>query len=66
MTRLITQMYFEGDPLLEFDPIHNGAPEDARERMIGKFSLELTEEAYALAYRWDIVLRGPKATLFED
>ena len=66
MTRLVTQMYFEGDPLLEFDPIYNGPPDEARKRMIAKFSLDLTEEAYALAYRFDIVLRGPKATPFED
>jgi protocatechuate 3,4-dioxygenase beta subunit len=66
MTRLVTQMYFEGDPLLEFDPIYNGPPDDARKRMIAKFSLDLTEEAYALAYRFDIVLIGPKATPFED
>ena len=62
MTRLVTQMYFEGDPLLEFDPIYRGPPDEARKRMIADFSLDDTEEGFALAYRWDIVIRGPKAT----
>ena len=66
MTRLVTQMYFEGDPLIAFDPIYQGPPEARRNRMVANFSMELTEEFYALAYRWDIVLRGPNATLFED
>ena len=62
MTRLVTQMYFEGDPLLQYDPIYNGPPDEARKRMIADFSLNDTEEGFALAYRWDIVIRGPKAT----
>ena len=62
MTRLVTQMYFEGDPLLEFDPIYKGPPDEARKRMIADFSLNDTESGFALAYRWDIVIRGPKAT----
>lgn len=62
MTRLVTQMYFEGDPLLEFDPIYRGPPDEARKRMIADFSLNDTESGFALAYRWDIVIRGPKAT----
>ncbi|MCH2387201.1 MAG: protocatechuate 3,4-dioxygenase subunit beta [Opitutales bacterium] len=66
MTRLVTQMYFEGDPLLPFDPIYNAAPDDARTRLIAAFSLDLTEQGFALGYRWDIVIRGPKATPFED
>lgn len=66
LTRLVTQMYFPGDPLLEIDPIYNSAPEGARERMISSFSLENTEPEYALAYEWDIVLRGRSATPMED
>ena len=66
MTRLVTQMYFEGDPLLAFDPIYQGPPDEARKRMIADFSLDITEEGFALGYRWDIILRGPKATPFED
>lgn len=66
MTRLVTQMYFEGDPLLQYDPICASASEEARVRMIADFSLEHTEEGFALGYLWDIVIRGPKATPFED
>ena len=66
MTRLVTQMYFEGDPLLEYDPIYKGPPDEARKRMIADFSMDLTEEGFALGYRWDIILRGPNATPFED
>ncbi|MGF6650658.1 protocatechuate 3,4-dioxygenase beta subunit [Paraburkholderia youngii] len=58
-------MYFPGDPLLAFDPIYQGTPENARERMISKFSLDITQEAYALGYDFDIVLRGPNETPME-
>lgn len=61
-TRLVTQMYFPQDPLLAFDPIYKSAPEGARERMVSQFSLDVTEEAFALGYVFDIVLRGPLAT----
>src|SRR5215469_3471167 len=64
-SRLVTQMYFPGDPLLAFDPIYQGTPEQARERMVSKFSLDITEEAYALGYDFDIVLRGPNETPME-
>jgi protocatechuate 3,4-dioxygenase beta subunit len=62
MTRLVTQMYFPGDPLLPLDPIYNGAQAGARELLISKFSIDLTEPAYALGYVFDIVLRGRRAT----
>lgn len=65
VSRLITQMYFPGDPLLEFDPIYKGAPEGARERMIARFSLDATEPDFALGYVFDIVLRGPDETPME-
>ncbi len=65
-TRLITQMYFPGDPLLDLDPIFQSAPEGARERLVAEFSLEETEPAFALGYTFDIVLRGRGATPFED
>ncbi len=64
-TRLVTQMYFPGDPLLPIDPIFLATPEGARDLMIAKFSLDVTEEGYALGYAFDIVLRGPKATPME-
>jgi protocatechuate 3,4-dioxygenase, beta subunit len=63
LERLITQMYFPGDPLLGYDPIFNSVPsERARERMIAHFDLEVTKPEWALGYHWDIVLRGPEAT----
>jgi protocatechuate 3,4-dioxygenase beta subunit len=65
-TRLVTQMYFPGDPLFAFDPIYQGAPEGARARMVSAFDLDLTEPEFALGYRFDIVLRGPNATPMED
>ncbi len=66
ISRLVTQMYFPGDPLFEFDPIFNGVPKGARERMVSSFDLSLTEPEFALGYNFDIVLRGPKATPMED
>jgi protocatechuate 3,4-dioxygenase, beta subunit len=62
-TRLVTQMYFPGDPLLPLDPIFNGIPdEQARNRLIAAFDLALTEPDWALGYRFDVVLRGRNAT----
>jgi protocatechuate 3,4-dioxygenase, beta subunit len=58
-------MFFPGDPLLAHDPIFLGAPEGARDRLIARFSLDATEEAFALGYVFDIVLRGPKETPME-
>jgi protocatechuate 3,4-dioxygenase beta subunit len=65
-TRLVTQMYFPGDPLIAIDPIANAAPPQARDRMVSRFDLETTEEAFALGYIFDIVLRGRDATPFEN
>jgi protocatechuate 3,4-dioxygenase beta subunit len=62
-TRLVTQMYFPGDPLLELDPIFQSVPDPAaRRRLVAAFDLDLTEEGWALGFRWDIVLRGRLAT----
>ena len=64
--RMITQMYFPGDPLLELDPIFHATPDKAaRERLISRFDLEITKPEWALGYRFDIVLRGHEATPFE-
>lgn len=61
--RLITQMYFPGDPLFEFDPIlHSIADERARQTLVSRFSLEDTVSGEALGYRFDIVLGGRSAT----
>jgi protocatechuate 3,4-dioxygenase beta subunit len=62
--RLITQMYFPGDPLLPLDPICNSIPAQARNRLLSQFDLDLTVEGIALGYRFDIVLRGRGATPF--
>jgi protocatechuate 3,4-dioxygenase beta subunit len=64
-SRLVTQMYFPGDPLLAFDPMVQGIPEAARARLISNFSLDVTEEGYALGYVFDIVLRGAAETPME-
>jgi protocatechuate 3,4-dioxygenase beta subunit len=65
-TRLVTQMYFPGDPLLAFDPIFNGTPDAAaRDRLVARFDLDATKAEWALAYAWDIVLRGPAQTPVE-
>ena len=67
LTRLITQMYFPGDPLFPFDPIFNSVTDQkARERLISRFDLETTKPEWALGFRFDIVLRGRDATPFED
>jgi protocatechuate 3,4-dioxygenase beta subunit len=62
--RLITQMYFPGDPLFPFDPIFNSVPAGARERLVSTFDLGLGMQGVALGYRFDIVLRGRGATPF--
>jgi protocatechuate 3,4-dioxygenase beta subunit len=64
-SRLVTQMYFPGDPLLAFDPIYQGTPAGSRERMVSRFSLDTTEPEYALGYEFDIVLRGQNQTPME-
>jgi protocatechuate 3,4-dioxygenase, beta subunit len=56
--RLVTQMYFPGDPLFELDPIFNSVRDPrARELLVARFDLDATEPEWALAYRFDIVLR---------
>ncbi|MEO8165130.1 MAG: protocatechuate 3,4-dioxygenase subunit beta [Betaproteobacteria bacterium] len=66
VTRLVTQMYFPGDPLLPHDPIFNGTPnEKARHRLVADFDLETTVPEQALGYCFDIVLRGRDATPME-
>jgi protocatechuate 3,4-dioxygenase beta subunit len=62
LTRLVTQMFFPGDPLLAFDPIFSSVPESARGRLVASFDFGLTRAEWALGYRFDIVLRGREAT----
>lgn len=61
-TRLITQMYFPGDPLLEMDPIFLSVPERSRHNLVSCFDDQITEANFALGYRFDIVLRGSDQT----
>jgi protocatechuate 3,4-dioxygenase beta subunit len=64
--RLVTQMYFPGDPLLALDPIYQAVPDPAaRARLVAAFDLALTRPEWALGYRFDIVLRGLHATPLE-
>jgi len=64
--RMITQMYFPDDPLFYQDPIFNSVPEPARDRLISRFDLGLTEPEWSLGFAWDIVLRGRNTTFFEQ
>lgn len=63
--RLITQMYFPGDPLFEYDPIFQSVPKHARELLISKFRIDWTEPEFALTYEFNIVLNGKRQTPFE-
>jgi len=66
-TRLVTQMYFPGDPLLAYDPVFNSiADERARSRLVSVFDWDSTIPEKALGYRFDIVLRGREATPMEE
>ncbi|MBI2800937.1 MAG: protocatechuate 3,4-dioxygenase subunit beta [Gammaproteobacteria bacterium] len=63
LTRLVTQMYFPGDPLLPFDPIFNStADANARQRLVAELAWEVTQPEFALGFRFDLVLRGPHET----
>jgi protocatechuate 3,4-dioxygenase, beta subunit len=65
--RLVTQMYFPGDPFFAYDPIFNSVrDEPARQRMVARFSIHGTQPNWAAAYEFDIYLRGPGATPFEE
>jgi len=66
LSRLVTQMYFPGDPLMDEDPIFNSIPDEkARRRLISTLDWEWTSPEYALGYRFDIVLRGRDDTPME-
>ena len=67
LTRLVTQMYFPNDPLFAWDPMYQSIPDErARQRLVSRFDLDLTEPEWALGYRFDIVLRGRESTPFEE
>lgn len=65
--RLITQCYFEGDPLIPICPIVQTIPDaDAIEQLTAKLDLNATIPLDSIAYKFDIVLRGRRSTLFEN
>jgi len=65
-SRIVTQMYFPDDPLIEIDPIANAVPMPYRDRMVSRFDIETTKPNWALGYLFDVVLRGRDATPTED
>ncbi len=65
-TRLVTQMYFPDDPLIEIDPIANAVPMPYRQRLVSRFDIQTTEANWALGYLFDIVLKGREQTPFEE
>ena len=66
-TRIITQMYFPGDPLLGTDPVFNSIPDaKGRDGLISRYDPDLSEPEWALGFRWDMVLRGRAATVREN
>jgi protocatechuate 3,4-dioxygenase beta subunit len=67
LSRLVTQMYFPGDPLQPLDPIFNSIPDEAaRMRLVSSLDMKRAQPDYALAYIFDIVLRGRSDTPFEE
>jgi protocatechuate 3,4-dioxygenase beta subunit len=67
LSRLVTQMYFPGDPLQPLDPIFNSIPDAAaRQRLVSRLDMDRSEPNYMLAYSWDVVLRGRSDTPFEQ
>ncbi|MFG2826210.1 protocatechuate 3,4-dioxygenase subunit beta [Streptomyces sp. NPDC048434] len=65
--RLITQMYFPGDPLFPYDPILGSVTDPAaRARLVAAYDHELSRPETSLGYRWDVVLDGPSATWIEE
>jgi protocatechuate 3,4-dioxygenase beta subunit len=65
--RLVTQMYFPGDPLFAYDPILQSVTDNAaRARLVAAYDHDLSVPQWSLGYRWDIVLDGPAATWIEE
>ena len=65
--RLITQMYFPGDPLFALDPIYQSIVDPrARERLVAAYDHDVTESEWCTGYRWDIVLTGPASTPLDE
>ncbi|MEZ0384417.1 protocatechuate 3,4-dioxygenase subunit beta [Mycobacterium sp. pW045] len=65
--RMVTQMYFPGDPLFALDPIYQSiTDQQARDRLVASYDHDITSPEWATGYRWDVVLTGPAATPFEE
>ena len=65
--RLVTQMYFPGDPLFDLDPIFQSVLDPAaRQRLIANYDHGLTQPEFATGYRWDIVVSGSRRTWTQD
>ncbi len=64
--RMITQMYFPGDPLFALDPIYQAIVDPlARDRLVASYDHDVTQPEWATGYRWDIVLTGTHSTPLE-
>jgi protocatechuate 3,4-dioxygenase beta subunit len=66
ISRLVTQMYFPGDPLLPLDPVLGGVPEEGRSLLVAQYDHDVTVPLVALGYRFDLVLRGRRQTPMES
>ena len=65
--RMVTQMYFPGDPLFALDPIYQSiTDQQARDRLVAIYDHDVTQHEWATGYRWDIVLTGSQRTLMEE
>jgi protocatechuate 3,4-dioxygenase beta subunit len=65
--RLVTQMYFPGDPLFALDPIYQAITDQrARDALVARYDHDLSEHEWLLGYRWDVVLSGSRATWREE
>jgi len=65
--RMVTQMYFPGDPLFALDPIYQSITDQrARDRLVATYDHDVTQHEWATGYRWDIVLTGSQRTLMEE
>ena len=66
LSRLVTQMYFPGDPLIPYDPILNGIPDEyGRKLLVSEYAHDITTPEWALGYRFNITLNGSRMTPFE-
>jgi protocatechuate 3,4-dioxygenase beta subunit len=65
--RIVTQMYFPGDPLFALDPIYQSITDQgSRDRLVARYDHDLTRPEWSTGYRWDIVLTGAHRTWTEN